>query len=1278
MNTHLQKLSQQLSLVLRKDFYYLYQQLSYLKKQYSEAKFLKLQEEIAQSIFKRQQRLQNIPIPLFTESLPVNEHREEIIKAIQAHQIVIIAGETGSGKTTQLPQICLAAGRGIAGLIGCTQPRRIAARSIANRIAQELNTEISHAVGFKIRFHDRVSEETYIKLMTDGILLAEISSDRYLDQYDTLIIDEAHERSLNIDFLLGYLKLLLSKRKDLKVIITSATIDTARFAQHFNAPIIDIKGRNYPVEVRYRPLMDLSGENLIEKDLQQGILEATDEIAMSEYQGDILVFLSGERDIREIAEALRKHHPPHTEILPLYGRLSSAEQDKVFKPNEKRRIVLATNVAETSLTVPRIKAVVDSGFARISRYSIRSKVQRLLIEKISQASANQRKGRCGRIANGLCIRLYSELDFAQRSEFTLPEILRTSLASVILKMLDLKLGNIEIFPFLEPPEKRAIADGFCHLEELSAVDKQKNLTNIGKQLAILPIDPRIGRMILAAKELHCLNEILIIASALSIQDPRERPLEYQQAADNVHRQFQSEQSDFLSYLKLWHFYIENSKYLSKNKMKKLCQENFLSYLRMQEWQDIYQQLYTLIKEHSWKINEIEATYEQIHRALLVGLLSHIALKTEQEVYVGARGLKLNIFPASVLFKKKPKWIIAAELVETSRLFARCVAKIEPEWVEEAAKHLIKKSYFEPHWEKRSAQVTAFEQVSLYGLPIITKRKINYGVIDLVISREIFIREALVHGDWQTKLKFYQHNQELIKLIESMEHKTRCQNILVDEQKLYDFYSAHVPTGIYSGTTFEQWYIKAEKEQSNLLFLTETILLQKDISEITEIAFPKFLEINGIQLPLSYYFKPGHPKDGISITIPVQILNQLNPEPFEWLVPGFLKEKITILMRSLPKHLRKYFIPIPDFAKATVEALKPNRNSLIETLCYYLHSITGVEILKNDFKTEEIPINLLMNFIIVDEKNKPLAESRNLLQLKEEWQAKTKVEFARIPKDHWEKLHLKKWDFGDIPEMVEISDGKFKMQAYPALVDQQTEVSIQLFDDISKVKEIHHQGVLRLYLLELAPALKNLRKQMPITQTMCLQYLVFGKCEELKDEITKKILETILLKDTLPYQQNAFHSILQTMQKELFQATSEMCGHLKNILEEYQDVINTLRKATPFLPNLDDLKNHVGSLIFKGFIQQTPLMQLPHIPRYLKAIKLRLQRLENSPTKDSQKLAEILPLWKAFEQKSKISNLKIEAFRWLLEELRVATFAPELKTAQSVSIAKLQKLWQTLS
>ncbi|MEY3220080.1 MAG: ATP-dependent helicase HrpA [Pseudomonadota bacterium] len=1265
-----------ISNTLRRDQYRFQQRLKTLHSN-DERAFLKLSDEISQSISKRQYRANHLPLPHFNEELPINAHRDKIIEAIQKHQVIVIAGETGSGKTTQLPQICLAAGQGIAGLIGCTQPRRIAARSIANRISQELNVEMGQAVGFKIRFHDRINENTYIKLMTDGILLAEISSDRFLEQYDTIIIDEAHERSLNIDFLLGYLKLLSTKRKDLKIIITSATIDTARFAQHFNAPIIEIEGRNYPIEVRYRPLMDLSEENNTEKDMQQAILEATDEIANSKYQGDILIFLSGERDIRETAEALRKHHPPQTEILPLYGRLSSSEQDKVFKPNEKRRIVLATNVAETSLTVPRIRAVIDPGFARLSRYSVRNKVQRLLIEKISQASANQRKGRCGRISNGLCIRLYSELDFVQRPEFTLPEILRTSLASVILKMLDLKLGHIEVFPFLEPPEKRAISDGFKQLEELSAVDKQKNLTLIGKQLATLPIDPRIGRMILAAKELHCLNEVLIIAAALSVQDPRERPLEYQQAADNAHRQFQNEHSDFLSYLNLWHFYSENLKHLSRNKLKKLCQENFLSFLRMQEWIDIHQQLYTLVKEHGWKLNELEATYEQLHRALLVGLLSNIAMKTEQD-YVGARGLKLNIFPASVLFKKKPKWIIAAELVETARLYARCVAKIEPEWVEEAAQHLSKKSYFEPHWEKRSAQVTAFEQVSLYGLPIIAKRKINYGAIDPLISREIFIREALVNGDWQTKLAFYKHNQHLIQSIEEMEHKTRCQNILVDEQKVYDFYATYIPAGIYSGITFEKWYQQAHKNQPNLLFLTEDILLQKDISDITSIDFPEFIEINNVKLPLSYYFEPAHPRDGITVTIPVQILNQISPEPFEWLVPGLLREKIIALLRSLPKHLRKYFVPIPDFATALIEALQPTQISLIEALIYQLHKMTGVSVSKTDFKVEELMPNLLMTFVIIDEQQQVLSEGKNLLKLKENWQEKAKIAFSKLPKKEWEKHHLKKWDFGDLLETIEISNGTFQMVAYPALVDNTTEVSIQLFDNLEQAKQNHHQGVLRLYLLELAPILKNLRKQMPVSQTMCLQYVAFGKCEELKEEIISKILEEILIKDTLPYQQKAFQAVLQKMQTRLHQETAALCGYLKEILQEYQETITIIRKATPFLPNLDDIKTHLERLIFTGFVKRTPLSQFPHLPRYLKAIRLRLQRLENSPAKDAQKLAEILPLWKAFLQHSKSANVNMEEFRWLLEELRVSIFAPELKTITSVSVAKLQKIWQTLT
>lgn len=834
MTNALRPLFNQIPHCLYRDQFHLKRRLQQLAKrqnakQEADKELEKLRQAIIESAAKRLWRQNNLPTPEFPEDLPVSEHRDDIIKALLENQVIIVAGETGSGKTTQLPKICLQAGRGVSGLIGCTQPRRIAARSIANRIASELKSDVGHTVGYQVRFHDKISENSYIKLMTDGILLAEIQRDRFLNAYDTLIIDEAHERSLNIDFLLGYLKQLLPRRPQLKLIVTSATIDTTRFSKHFNnAPVIEVAGRSYPVEVRYRPPHtqveegDKSSNKTQRKaeiDRLQAILDATDEVARSPFNGDMLIFLSGERDIRETAEALRKHHPPNTEILPLYARLSSSEQDRVFKPGKQRRIVLATNVAETSLTVPRIHAVIDPGLARISRYSVRSKVQRLQIEPVSQASANQRKGRCGRIAAGLCIRLYTEEDFEQREAFTPPELLRTSLAAVILKMLELRLGEVEDFPFLEAPEGRAINDGFRQLEELGAVNKQRQLTHIGKQLARLPIDPRLGRMLIAAKDTLCLPEMLIITSALSVQDPRERPLEAQQAADEAQAQFADEKSDFLSYLKLWDFYQTQSRHLSQNKLRKLCRKHFLSWLRMREWIDIYRQLHTLLADMGWlqkhdkasakasAEEEREIPYQPLHQALLSGLLSHIGFQHEQEQFLGARGIKLAIFPGSGLFKKKPKWMVAAELVETSKLYGRCVAKIEPEWIEQVAGALCRHNYFEPHWEKRRAQVAAFERVTLYGLTLVAKRKVSYGKIDPQTSREIFIREALVNQHFHTRQIFFKHNQQLIADIENLEHKARRQDILVDEQRLYEFYDKHIPEHIYSGPAFEKWYKK---------------------------------------------------------------------------------------------------------------------------------------------------------------------------------------------------------------------------------------------------------------------------------------------------------------------------------------------------------------------------------------------------------------------------------------------------------------------------------------
>ncbi|MGM0595372.1 MAG: ATP-dependent RNA helicase HrpA, partial [Pseudomonadota bacterium] len=895
--------------------------------------------EVAQALEKSrlrcEQRRAAMPVPEYPEELPVSARRAAIAAAIEEHQVVVVAGETGSGKTTQLPKICLDLGRGVAGTIGHTQPRRIAARSVANRIAEELHTELGQLVGFKIRFSEKSGGNSLIKLMTDGILLAEIQSDPLLEQYDTIIIDEAHERSLNIDFLLGYLKRLLPKRPDLKVIITSATINTERFAEFFDgAPVVEVSGRTYPVEVRYRPLLDEEDDKK-EADPQQGILDAVDELARLDPLGDILIFLPGERDIREAADALHKHRMRDTEVVPLFSRLSAAEQDKVFRPHRGRRIVLATNVAETSLTVPGIRFVIDTGMARISRYSHRTKVQRLPIEPVSRASANQRAGRCGRVSEGTCIRLYSEEDFLARPEYTDPEIRRTNLASVILQMMLLGLGDIEAFPFIDPPDRRFITDGFRLLHELGAVDRQNRITKAGRMLARLPVDPRIGRMLLAAEREKSLHEVLIIASALTIQDPRERPLDAQQAADEKHKRFVDEKSDFIAYLNLWDYYHEQARHLSHNKLRKLCRKEFINYLRMREWHDIHGQLLSQVRNLDLTPNKSEADYDAIHRALLAGLLSNIAHKDEREQkgpppkkqrrkplveYLGARNIKLAIFPGSSQAKRAPKWIMAAELVETSRLFARDVAQIDPAWIEPLAGELVKRTYLEPHWEKRAGQVAAFEQVTLFGLLIIPRRKVNYGPIDPPLSRELFIRHGLVEGELRCDAPFFRHNRELLEEVALLEAKSRRRDILVDEETLFAFYDERVPENIYSAKGFDKWRKQLEREDPKRLFLQREDLMQHEAEGVTERDFPPTFDYQGMSLPLHYHFEPGHPADGVTVELPLAALGQLKPEPFEWLVPGLIEEKLIALIKTLPKAQRRNYVPAVNFAEAALEAM----------------------------------------------------------------------------------------------------------------------------------------------------------------------------------------------------------------------------------------------------------------------------------------------------------------------------------------------------------------------
>jgi ATP-dependent helicase HrpA len=1331
--------------------------------------FEQLAADIEKSLKQRQHRASNLPQAQFPEDLPVSQQRAEIAAAIAENQVVIVAGETGSGKTTQLPKICLSLGRGVAGMIGCTQPRRIAARTIAMRVASELDSPLGHAVGYKVRFSDKLSANTYIKFMTDGILLAETQNNRFLEAYDTLIIDEAHERSLNIDFLLGYIQKLLPKRPDLKLIITSATIDTRRFASHFdNAPIVEVSGRTYPVEVRYRPLSDDEDEK--DRNMLQGILDAVDDVTRYDRQADMLIFLASERDIRETTEALRKHRLPNTEILPLYARLSAAEQNRVFIPGNQRRIVLATNVAETSLTVPRIKAVIDPGLARISRYSTRNKVQRLPIEKISRSSADQRKGRCGRIAPGLCIRLYSGEDYDQRSQFTDPEILRTSLASVILQMLALRLGDISDFPFVDPPTSKMINDGFTLLMELGAVEEDRSLTEIGWQLAKLPIDPRIGRMILAAKQENCLNEVLIIASALSIQDPRERPLDAQQAADTAQQRFIDDQSDFLSYLKLWNFHQDNANHLSKNKLRKLCREHFLSYLRMREWYDIHQQLYTLIREAGWQINQVEARFDEIHRALLTGLLGNIAFKTETdkkltkktgfspEEYLGARNIKVYLFPGSSLFKKHPKWVMAAELVETTRLYARCVAKINPDWIEQVAGELCQHHYFEPHWEKRKAQVGAYEKVTLYGLTIVAKRKINYGPLDPKLAKEIFIRQALVEGDYYCTAPFFQHNRELINEIENLEHKSRRQDILVDAEQIFAFYDTRIPAGIYSGKAFEKWREKAERDNPKLLFLSRDDLMQHTGNYITPHAFPDHIDWGGVDLPLSYHFEPGHEYDGVTVEIPLTLLNQLSPQPFEWLVPGLLEEKIIALLRSMPKALRKAFVPVPDVAQKALETFKPPKvsfreggsfleypqESLLEALTTFCHRHLGKPLPADSWRLEILAPHFLMNFRLVNNQNStnppsaskvkksnstnpPSASkvkksnstnppsppkvgklnsengevektpeialeneeiggildiSRDLASLQQKWgtHATSTSQQQIAEQSGLEQDNLTEWNFGDLPESVSLTVNGVLVQGFPTLIDEQTHVTLRVLDNQATVQRQFKNGLRRLFWLNLPT--KKLLKQMPINHKLCLQYMKIGNCEQLKTEMLSAIVDSIFLSEPLLTKQAEFEQRLTLGKQKIMPAASEYATQLALVLDEYYSLTQRLQQLQNRSTALPEIKQHLQHLVYNGFVQELPLEQLKHFPRYLKAVKLRLERLDHDPHKDSRKAEQLAPLWEGYWQRHAESqkspdelNPKLTAFRWMLEELRVSLFAPELKTAHPVSVQRLQKIWR---
>ncbi len=1242
-----------------------------------------LAERIRLSCERRELRVNAMPDPEFPQELPVSARCAEIIEAIQQHQVVIICGETGSGKSTQLPKICLAAGRGVDGMIGHTQPRRIAARTLANRIASELKTQTGEVVGYKVRFSDHVSDRTLIKLMTDGILLAETQGDRWLNAYDTLIIDEAHERSLNIDFLLGYLKTILKKRPDLKVIVTSATIDPERFSRHFDgAPIIEVSGRTYPVDLRYRPLGSLSDDDP-DRDLQQGILDAVDEVSRLD-RGDILIFLPGEREIRETAESLRKHHPPDTDILPLYARLGSAEQNRIFQPHKRRHIVLTTNVAETSLTVPGIRFVIDPGQARISRYSPRSKVQRLPIEAISQASADQRKGRCGRVSAGVCIRLYEEQEFLQRPAFTDPEILRTSLASVILKLQSLHFGDIEDFPFIEPPDSRYITDGYKLLEELGAVNSNRELTDIGWQLAKLPIDPRLARMVLGGVEFNCLTEVLIIASALSVQDIRDRPHDAQAKADEKHQQFADDDSDFSWFLNVWRFYREQQKHLSANKLRKLCKTNFLSFMRIREWADIHSQLRGLVHDMGFSTNESEAEYQSIHRALLTGLLGNIAFKAEKNEYTGARGIKCHIFPGSNLFRKGPRWMMCGELVETTRMYARRVAKIEPEWVVRAAPQLIRHSYFDAHWEKKAGRVVAYEKLSLYGLVLIPKQSVHYGQIDPAGARKIFIQEALVRGELNSRPEFLLHNQRLIREVEDLEHRSRRLDILADEQALYSFYEERLPRDIHNARAFNRWLKRSQAEQPELLYLQKDFLIQRDTGNISELSFPKQIQVNGLQLELTYRFEPGHDEDGVTLLVPLVILKQLAAERFEWLIPGLLKDKVTEMIRALPKPIRKHFVPAPDVAERFWRQCRPAEGSLHTALAAFLNQQKDLQIRATDWSAESLPDFLRMNFAVLNEHGHVLEQGRDLEALQRRLASQVVQEFSQAPRWAIEQSGLTDWSFPDLPDTVSVEQQGLQITGYPALVDETDSVAIRVLDTADEAYTTSHYGLRRLFRLSLATQYRYLARNLPGFDRMQLLYARFGKPDDLRDEVLNAVTERVFLhQNETVHTQAEFRQRQEAGRAELVNEANRLCQLLLEVLTLHHAIRRDLKEGQGLqrLEASRDISEQLDGLVYPGFLSSTDSHWLLQLPRYLKAISYRLERLDREPHKDRQQFTILMPFVQQFRQRVQSLgeqdwySAELDQYHWMLEEFRVSLFAQQLGTSITVSAERLKKYWR---
>ncbi len=1266
------------------------------------ADWSRIADELARSIDKAQVRTRAKPRFSYPPDLPVSQRADEIERAIRGHRAVIVCGETGSGKTTQLPKICLAAGRGVRGLIGHTQPRRIAARAVATRIAQELGQQVGEAVGFKVRFTDQTRPDAYMKLMTDGILLAETQGDRDLLAYDTIIVDEAHERSLNIDFMLGYLKRLLDRRADLKVIVTSATLDADRFARHFDAPVIEVSGRMYPVEVRYRPpaggdvAADSEGEADDEEDLEEAIVNAAEDLWRGG-PGDILVFLPGEREIRETGDLLRaslarRPYARQVEILPLFARLSVAEQQRVFAPSAGRRIVLATNVAETSLTVPGIRYVIDAGLARVKRYSVRNKTTLLQIEKVSQAAAQQRAGRCGRVAEGICVRLYSEEDFGKRTRFTDPEILRSSLASVILRMASLDLGAVDAFPFLEPPPPRAIADGYQLLQELGAVDLDRHLTPLGRELARLPLDPRIGRIVLAARDAGCLAEALVIASALAVPDPRERPLEKQQAADQAHLRFRDERSDFLSLVALWEFFADlSAQKMSHRRKVDGCRAQFVSFLRLLEWRDVHRQLEATLEEAGFKWSRAlpkafdAPRYAMLHKAVLAGLLGNIGVKAEgEESYLGARGLRFYLHPGSGIARKSVKWILAAELTETTRLFARCAAKIEPEWIEEVARDRVTRDYFEPHWEEKRGEVVASERVQLYGLTLVARRPVSFGRIDPAAARDVFIREGSVPGAVRTRGAFLAHNRALVDEVAELEHKARRQDVLVDEEVIAQFYAERVPAHVHSTAAFERWREEAEAAAPSLLHLSRDDLMRHAAHAVTVDLFPEKVQLAGASLPLKYRFSPGHPLDGLTLTVPLRLLNQLPDARLTWLVPGMVREKVTHYLKSLPKAWRNRVIPIAEFVTAFLSSPPSQETPLPDALRSFLEARLGDAPPIALLRDVDLPAHLAMNVAVVDDSGADLASGRDLVALRAKLGEAAQLSFASAD-PAFERKGLRQWDFGDLPSTLTLTRRGARITGFPALVDDGNSVSLALLDTEEAAEESTRRGVVRLLDIALKDATRQYDKAGGAFNDAALKLKTAIPTEGLlADVLAAAKARAYLADDALPRSQSAFTDQVKRARARLPAVMDSAFRLVSEIADRHQALSQRIAAAKSWPRLGSEVRAIRDALVYPGFVSATPWEQLTQVPRYLAGLDRRVAKYAERPDRDARHAEQVAIWWRRYALRAEADRAagrvdrRLADFRWLLEELRVSLFAQELKTPFPVSFKRVEKAWNELA